>query len=116
MNKLKLYIGNLPYQMETAHLKESFEKFGEIVDVVVIKDRESGRSRGFGFVTYAEETSAGAALQAMNGEVIRVDHSELNTQNHVRQKPSRNDLCQERQEKSFQSLIRIISGCVMPSS
>lgn len=70
MNKLKLYIGNLPYQVETANLKESFEKFGEIVDVVVIKDRESGRSRGFGFVTYANESSAGAALQAMNGEVI----------------------------------------------
>lgn len=70
MNKLKLYIGNLPYQIETAHLKETFEKFGEIVDVVVIKNSESGRSRGFGFVTYAAETSASAALQAMNGEVI----------------------------------------------
>lgn len=71
MNKLKLYIGNLPYQVETSNLKECFEKFGEIVDVVVIKDRESGRSRGFGFVTYATESSAIAALQAMNGEVIQ---------------------------------------------
>ena len=71
MNKNKLYIGNLAYQIETSDLKETFETFGEIVDVVVIKDRESGRSRGFGFVTYVTSEEADAAMEALNGQDIQ---------------------------------------------
>ncbi|ORY80520.1 hypothetical protein BCR37DRAFT_381211 [Protomyces lactucae-debilis] len=74
----KLYIGGLAWATDDESLRRAFEEFGEITDCVVIKDRESGRSRGFGFVTYAEGPQADAAVAAMHnqdldGRNIRVD-------------------------------------------
>ena len=48
-------------------LREAFAKFGEITDAVVVTDRDTGRSRGFGFVTFTEESAAHEAMDAMNG-------------------------------------------------
>lgn len=74
----KLFIGGLSWGTTTEQLRENFEKYGEIQDAKVITDRESGRSRGFGFVTFAENESATTALGEMNGaefdgRTIRVD-------------------------------------------
>ena len=66
MNKNKLFVGNLPWSITSDSLKEMFAQFGDIVEAIIITDRMSGRSKGFGFVTFATEDAAGAAMQAMN--------------------------------------------------
>ena len=80
----KIYIGNLNYELDTPDLKEAFSSFGEIIDVVVIKDKESGCSRGFGFVTFASHSSAREALnmhgQELNGRRMRVKLAEAKPQ------------------------------------
>ncbi len=66
----KIYIGNLPYDMEEVALKTAFTQFGEIVDVKIVKDRESGKSRGFGFITYSSPEDARNAL-VMGGQLLQ---------------------------------------------
>ena len=51
----KVYVGNLPFSTDDAKLKEAFSSFGDITEAIVIKDRHSGRSKGFGFVTFAND-------------------------------------------------------------
>ena len=63
----KLFVGGLPWATGDLDLRDAFEPYGEVVDAKVITDRETGRSRGFGFVTFAEEGQASAALEAMDG-------------------------------------------------
>jgi len=74
----KLFIGGLAWHTDDVALRQKFEEFGEVRDVVVVKDRETGRSRGLGFVTFNTEEEASIAMDAMNnvefdGRVIRVD-------------------------------------------
>jgi RNA recognition motif-containing protein len=67
-DKKKLYIGNLPYSVNSDELRKVFSEFGEVVDAVVISDKYSGRSKGFGFVTFATEDAAKSAAEKMNGK------------------------------------------------
>lgn len=66
----KIYIGNLIYTLETNDLEDLFGEFGSITDAVVIRDKESGASRGFGFVTFTSEQSAKSAVSTMHGKKI----------------------------------------------
>ncbi|MCP4809571.1 MAG: RNA-binding protein, partial [Proteobacteria bacterium] len=66
----KLFVGGLAWATDDHGMKEAFSQFGEVVEAVVIKDRDTGRSRGFGFVTFADEASAKAAEQAMDGQEL----------------------------------------------
>jgi RNA recognition motif-containing protein len=70
MDKKKLYVGNLPWAVTNDSLKELFAAYGEIVEAVVITDRMSGRSKGFGFVTFADEAVAEKAAAEMNGKDV----------------------------------------------
>ncbi|MFA9289305.1 MAG: RNA recognition motif domain-containing protein [Weeksellaceae bacterium] len=70
MDNNKLYIGNLPWSVNNDSLREMFAEFGEITDCVVISDRDTGRSKGFGFVTFSSADSAQAAIDAMNEKEI----------------------------------------------
>lgn len=63
----KIYIGNLPYSASEEHVRETFSQYGEIVEVALIKDRVTGRAKGFGFVTFGNESGAQSAL-AMDGQ------------------------------------------------
>ncbi|KAF2253485.1 RNA-binding domain-containing protein [Trematosphaeria pertusa] len=74
----KLFIGGLAWHTDDATLRQKFEEFGQVEEAVVVKDRDTGRSRGFGFVRFAQESEADAAMQNMNnvefdGRTIRVD-------------------------------------------
>ncbi|KAL2172414.1 hypothetical protein VTG60DRAFT_5689 [Thermothelomyces hinnuleus] len=74
----KLFIGGLAWHTEEATLRQKFEEFGEVEEAAVVKDRDTGRSRGFGFVRYINEDDAQKAITAMNnvefdGRQIRVD-------------------------------------------
>jgi RNA recognition motif-containing protein len=62
----KLFVGGLPWAVDASALREAFSSFGTIEDAVVITDRETGRSRGFGFVTFTSADEARAATAAMN--------------------------------------------------
>ena len=66
--KNKLYVGNLPYNLTNDGLREAFSQFGEITDAIVITDKFSGRSKGFGFVTMADDAAAQKAADEMNGK------------------------------------------------
>ena len=63
----KLYVGNLSFDTSDAGLEQAFAKFGEVISAVVVKDRDTNRSRGFGFVEFADEADAQKAKEAMNG-------------------------------------------------
>lgn len=74
----KLFIGGLAWHTDDTALRQKFEEFGQVEEAVVVKDRDTGRSRGFGFVRYGSDGEADAAMQAMNNEEfdgrrIRVD-------------------------------------------
>ena len=66
----KLYVGNLSYDVDSSTLQQWFAVHGEIISAEVIADRESGRSKGFGFVEMGSEEQATAAIAAMNGKEV----------------------------------------------
>ena len=66
-NKKKLYVGNLSYETTSEQLKELFAPAGTITDVVVLTDRATGRSKGFGFVEFATDAEAEKAVNMFNG-------------------------------------------------
>ena len=67
---MKLYVGNLSYETNEAELRELFTPFGEPDSAKVITDRDTGRSKGFGFVEFADNAQATAAMNALNGKEI----------------------------------------------
>ena len=67
---MKLYVGNLPYSMSGEELGGVFAPFGEVASANVIQDRETGRSRGFGFVEMSNDEEAKAAIEALNGKDV----------------------------------------------
>ncbi|MBT3235238.1 MAG: RNA-binding protein [Bdellovibrionales bacterium] len=66
----RLYVGNLPFSIRDQALEELFATFGEVVSARVIMDRQSGRSKGFGFIEMTDTESGDAALAEMNGKEI----------------------------------------------
>ena len=67
---MKIYVGNLPFSVDQEKLQELFSEFGEIEEATVISDKFSGRSKGFGFVTFKDEASAKKAIEAMNEKEV----------------------------------------------
>lgn len=63
----KLYVGNLSFKTTEAGLRETFGRFGSVTDVYVATDRETGRPRGFAFVTFSTDTESKLAAEKMNG-------------------------------------------------
>jgi len=63
----KLYVGNLSYNIDEGGLGDIFAPFGAVESVAIVTDRETGRSRGFGFVEMANDADALAAIEALNG-------------------------------------------------
>jgi cold-inducible RNA-binding protein len=63
-----LYVGNLSYSVNDAELESLFAQFGKVDSARVISDRETGRSKGFGFVEMADDNEAEAAIEALNGK------------------------------------------------
>ena len=67
----KLYVGNLDYSVTKDDLQAHFAQAGDVVDAVVITDKYSGRSKGFGFVEFAEEAMAQEAIKMLNGQEFK---------------------------------------------
>ncbi len=66
----KLFVGSLAWATDSAGLRAAFERFGDIEEAQVISDRETGRSRGFGFVTFTEDGVTQQAISEMNGSEL----------------------------------------------
>lgn len=66
----KLFVGGLSWNTDDQGLKEAFDRFGNVVEAKVITDRDTGRSRGFGFVTFEDDDAAQAAIKEMDGSVL----------------------------------------------
>ena len=71
-----LFVGSLPWAVNDEALKEAFTQYGSVVSAKVVTDRQTGRSRGFGFVEMESDSEASAAIEALNG-------SDLNGRNIV---------------------------------
>jgi RNA recognition motif-containing protein len=67
---IKLYVGNLSYKTTEDTLRTMFAEFGEVTSSTVITDRDSGRSKGFGFIEMATDQAATAAITALNGKMV----------------------------------------------
>ena len=66
----KLYVGNLPYTVRDEDLQQSFGDFGAVTSAKVMMERETGRSKGFGFVEMSSDAEAQAAIAGMNGQSL----------------------------------------------
>lgn len=67
---MKLYVGNLSYDTSESRLRELFEEHGEVTSASLVMDRDTGRPRGFGFVEFANDSDAKAAIEALNGQNV----------------------------------------------
>jgi len=65
---MNIYIGNLPWEATDEELKRAFEAFGEVSRATIIKDKFSGRSKGFGFIEMPDSDKAMKAIESMNGK------------------------------------------------
>ncbi len=66
----KLYVGNLPYSVRDNDLEQAFSQFGQVVSARVMMERDTGRSKGFGFVEMASQEEATSAIEGMNGQAL----------------------------------------------
>jgi cold-inducible RNA-binding protein len=66
----KLYVGNLPYNVRDSDLEQSFGQFGTVTSAKVMMERDTGRSKGFGFVEMGSDAEAQAAINGMNGQPL----------------------------------------------
>lgn len=67
---MKIYVGNLNFDTRDQGLRSAFEAFGEVTDATVLVDRMTNRSRGFGFVEMPDDSSAQAAIEALDGKEL----------------------------------------------
>lgn len=67
---MNIYVGNLPYSVDRDELREIFAAYGEVAAARIVNDRESGRSKGFGFVEMPDDAQARQAVEALNGSDI----------------------------------------------
>jgi len=87
----KLYVGNLSFGTTDESLRGYFSQYGEIVSINVIVDRETGRSKGFGFVELATEQAAQAAIAGLNGQEVDGRQLKVNEAKESNDRPPRRD-------------------------
>jgi RNA recognition motif-containing protein len=66
----KLYVGNLPYSYRDSDMEQAFSQYGTVSSAKVMMERDTGRSKGFGFVEMSSEAEARAAIEGMNGQQV----------------------------------------------
>ena len=87
----KLFVGNLQYKTTDADLRDMFSKNSEVTEAVVIMDRESGLSKGFGFVTMTNDAEADAAIEMWNGKDVEGRALTVNEARPQENKPRRDN-------------------------
>jgi len=87
----KLYVGNMSYSTTDESLKEAFEKAGVVESAVVISDKFSGRSKGFGFVEMTTEEEAAAAIEMFDGQELDGRQLKVNEARPMEERPQRDN-------------------------
>jgi cold-inducible RNA-binding protein len=67
---MTIYVGNISFRMSEADLKETFGQYGEVTSVKIVTDRETGRSKGFGFIDMESDSEGQAAIDALDGAEV----------------------------------------------
>jgi hypothetical protein len=83
----KLYVGNLPYSVRDNDLEQAFSQFGAVTSAKVMMERDTGRSKGFGFVEMGSDAEAQAAIQGMNGQPLGGRSVVVNEARPMEQRP-----------------------------
>ena len=86
---MNIYVGNLPYSIDRDQLREIFAAYGEVAAARIVNDRETGRSKGFGFVEMADNAQAQAAIEALNGSDIGGRKAVVNEARPCEERPMR---------------------------
>jgi len=86
---MNIYVGNLSYRMGDAELEAVFAKFGEVKSAKVIMDRETGRSKGFGFVEMMTDVAGNEAIEALNGNDVEGRSLRVNEARPREERPRR---------------------------
>ena len=84
----KMYVGNLPYEVTELELRELFSEHGQVNEVAVPTDRETGRARGFAFVTMNDKESMDAAIGALDGQPFNGRDLKVNEARPREERPS----------------------------
>lgn len=77
-NRCKIFVGSLAWETTDENLRRAFSRCGDIVEANVVKDHATGRSRGFGFITFADEESARTAVKTMDGNIVEARQVKVN--------------------------------------
>ncbi|HHY89614.1 MAG TPA: RNA-binding protein [Chloroflexi bacterium] len=85
----KLYVGNLPYETTESELRTLFSEAGTVSDIALITDRETGRMKGFGFITMSSQDEAAKAIQLFNGKDMGGRPLTVNAARPREERPSR---------------------------
>ncbi len=99
---MRIYVGNLPHVMDDQELRSNFEPYGQVLEVVKVKDRETGRSKGIAFVEMPDRARAEAAITGLNGKefyerIITVNEARPRTGNGL----SRSSLVASRKDHRY---------------
>jgi RNA recognition motif-containing protein len=88
---MKVYVGNLSFGIDDEKLREIFSKFGDIEEATIIKDKYSGRSKGFGFVTFTDDAAAKKAIAELNDKEVEGRALKVNEARPMEDRPPRRD-------------------------
>lgn len=88
---MKLYVGNLAFSVDSEKLRELFSSFGEVEEATIISDKFSGRSKGFGFVTFTNDGDAKKAIAEMNDKEVEGRTLKVNEAKPMEERPPRRD-------------------------
>ena len=88
---MNIYVGNLPYGIDRDELRGYFETYGEVSAARIVTDRESGRSKGFGFVEMPNDAQANKAIEALNGQEIGGRKAVVNEARPREERPPRRE-------------------------
>ena len=88
---MKVYVGNLSFNIDDEKLREIFSKFGDVEEATIIKDKYSGRSKGFGFVTFSDDAAANKAIKEMNDKEVDGRALKVNEARPMEERPPRRE-------------------------
>ncbi len=112
----RIYVGNLPWSVDKAGFEELFSPFGEIEEALVIANKYTGRSRGFGFVTYKNDADADKAMEEMNEKevegrriivkVARPSREEGQAEEEQKPKEEKQEQAEEKKEETEEKPVK----------
>lgn len=86
---MKIYVGNLPFSIDDEKLKELFTVYGDVSEAILIKDRQTNRSKGFGFVTIDDDAAAQKAIDEMHEKEVEGRKLTVNEAKPMEERPKR---------------------------